>query len=543
MDLQPMQPTTTTTTTTSSSTPSSSAPPPPPAAVEPVGSSGGGGGGGGSSTPGKSASFSPASSAALSAVGVWLAQHSLTQYTDALEGEGYDDVEDLASMVLGDQPSFERLVPREGHRRKMRRLLLAADASDASGTPAPSSVSASPDASPPPSAVLADHSPRVGGGGGSAAAAAGSGGGGGGNQPAYLSALATTPPPLQTLDSDGGGTPSPTPVVDAVASAAAAAAATPPPLAESPPTPPQQRQVAAAAATSAAAATPREGKATPVGVPVVPAAAVSPYASPVTGLVHRELGRFKVIVVGDAGTGKTCFIHQLVHAKFNQNTKATIGLDWREKQLPVAGGYVTIQFWDISGQERFANVTRAYYQGAHGAIVCYDTSNPGSIRTVEKWKRDIDSKVFVGGGDDGTVIPCLLVGTKSDLPAARGMTDSETNTLTRTLGFMARVETSARLNLNVREAADTLSLAMLDEGASERANLFARCSPEGVGGGGSPGGVDGVSVSVTATAKLRRSIGGAGSGVGGGRTAAFNINRCSVDAETHAAQRRKKCCN
>ena len=490
---------------------------------------GGVGGGGAGSTPPPAAvelvsSGTPDKSPVLSAVGGWLAQHSLTQYTDALEGEGYDDVEDLASLVLGDQPSFERLVPREGHRRKMRRLLLLlADASEASGTPAPS---ASPDGSPP-SSTLADHSPRIGGGGGGgggAAAAAGSS-----NQPAYLSALATTPPPLQTLDSDGGGTPSPTPV-DAVANAAAAAAAaaTPPPLAESPP---QQQQ-------GAVAATPREGKAAPVGVPVVPAAAVSPFTSPVTGLVHRELGRFKVIVVGDAGTGKTCFIHQLVHAKFNQNTKATIGLDWREKQLPVAGGYVTIQFWDISGQERFANVTRAYYQGAHGAIVCYDTSNPGSIRTVEKWKRDIDSKVFVGGGDEGTVIPCLLVGTKSDLPAARGMTDKETDTLTRSLGFMARVETSARLNLNVREAADTLSLAMLDEGASERASLFARCSPEGVGGGASPGGVDGVSVSVTATAKLRRSIGGAG----GGRTAAFNINRCSVDAETHAAQHRKKCC-
>eukprot|EP01064_Diplonema_japonicum_P019593 TRINITY_DN2833_c1_g1_i1.p1 TRINITY_DN2833_c1_g1~~TRINITY_DN2833_c1_g1_i1.p1 ORF type:complete len:355 (+),score=32.89 TRINITY_DN2833_c1_g1_i1:24-1067(+) len=170
-----------------------------------------------------------------------------------------------------------------------------------------------------------------------------------------------------------------------------------------------------------------------------------------------ETGRFKVIVVGDAATGKTSYIQQLVHSKFSPNTKATIGLDWREKQFKVAGGYVTVQFWDISGQERFANVTRAYYQGAHGAIVCFDRSSVKSLTTVEKWKEDIDSKVFIGGGTDGYAIPCVLLANKCDL---EDKTDNDLKDIAKKYKFEGSFETSAKLNYNILPSIEFLIASM-----------------------------------------------------------------------------------
>jgi Ras-related protein Rab-4B len=35
---------------------------------------------------------------------------------------------------------------------------------------------------------------------------------------------------------------------------------------------------------------------------------------------------------------------------------------------------VKIQLWDTAGQERFRSVTRNYYRGAVGALICYDVT-------------------------------------------------------------------------------------------------------------------------------------------------------------------------
>ena len=46
-----------------------------------------------------------------------------------------------------------------------------------------------------------------------------------------------------------------------------------------------------------------------------------------------------------------------------------------------------------TGQERFGNMTKAYYRGAAGAFVVFDVTRSSSFAAVEAWKRDLDSKV------------------------------------------------------------------------------------------------------------------------------------------------------
>lgn len=73
---------------------------------------------------------------------------------------------------------------------------------------------------------------------------------------------------------------------------------------------------------------------------------------------------------------------------------------------------VSLQLWDIAGQERFGSMTRAYYKGAIGAFVVYDVTRPNTFDNVLKWKQDIDSKVRLplGWGDDS--IPAVLLVNK-----------------------------------------------------------------------------------------------------------------------------------
>lgn len=54
---------------------------------------------------------------------------------------------------------------------------------------------------------------------------------------------------------------------------------------------------------------------------------------------------------------------------------------------------ISLQLWDIAGQERFSNITRAYYKGAMGAFVVYDVTRPDTFQNMLKWKHDLDEKV------------------------------------------------------------------------------------------------------------------------------------------------------
>lgn len=79
---------------------------------------------------------------------------------------------------------------------------------------------------------------------------------------------------------------------------------------------------------------------------------------------------YKILVIGELGTGKTSFIKQYVHKFYSQNYRATIGVDFALKVLNWdASTIIRLQLWDIAGQERFGNMTRVYYKEAVGAFI------------------------------------------------------------------------------------------------------------------------------------------------------------------------------
>lgn len=68
---------------------------------------------------------------------------------------------------------------------------------------------------------------------------------------------------------------------------------------------------------------------------------------------------YKILVIGDLGTGKTSFIKRYVHKFFSNSYRATIGVDFALKVIPWdESTIVRLQLWDIAGQERFGNMTR-----------------------------------------------------------------------------------------------------------------------------------------------------------------------------------------
>lgn len=60
---------------------------------------------------------------------------------------------------------------------------------------------------------------------------------------------------------------------------------------------------------------------------------------------------FKVVLVGNAGVGKTCLVRRFTQGLFPPGQGATIGVDFMIKSVEVEGERVKLQIWDTAGQE------------------------------------------------------------------------------------------------------------------------------------------------------------------------------------------------
>ena len=97
---------------------------------------------------------------------------------------------------------------------------------------------------------------------------------------------------------------------------------------------------------------------------------------------------FKFLVIGSAGIGKSCLLHQFIEGTFKEDSSHTIGVEFGSKIVPVGGRTVKLQIWDTAGQERFRSVTRSYYRGAAGALLVYDITRRDTFNHLTTWLED-----------------------------------------------------------------------------------------------------------------------------------------------------------
>ena len=170
---------------------------------------------------------------------------------------------------------------------------------------------------------------------------------------------------------------------------------------------------------------------------------------------------YKILVIGELGTGKTSIIKRYVHQFFTPHYRATIGVDFALKVLNWdQNTLVRLQLWDIAGQERFGNMTRVYYKEAVGAFVVFDLTRLSTFEAVTKWKADLDSKVLLSNGKP---IPAVLLANKCDLGSEefdRG-TAQQLDTYCKEKGFLGWYKTSAKENMGIDETAKCLVTEIL----------------------------------------------------------------------------------
>jgi small GTP-binding protein len=92
--------------------------------------------------------------------------------------------------------------------------------------------------------------------------------------------------------------------------------------------------------------------------------------------------KFKMVMLGDSGAGKSCIIHRFIFNSFNEFNNATIGAQFLIKKVDDTH---KIDIWDTAGQERFRSLIPLYIRGSN--IVCIVVSLDKKRSEIETQKE------------------------------------------------------------------------------------------------------------------------------------------------------------
>lgn len=154
---------------------------------------------------------------------------------------------------------------------------------------------------------------------------------------------------------------------------------------------------------------------------------------------------FKVLIIGDAGVGKSCLLTRFSENLFVSTTSATIGIDFNSRQIKVDGSVCKLEIWDTAGQERFSTITASYYRNAQGALLVYDVGLLESFTNIQKW---VERARLLGG----EFLEAIIVGNKTDIPSSERQVSAEQGQQLAADLSLPFIETSAKDGSGVDEA-------------------------------------------------------------------------------------------
>lgn len=68
---------------------------------------------------------------------------------------------------------------------------------------------------------------------------------------------------------------------------------------------------------------------------------------------NNQVPTFKLLLVGDGGTGKTTFVKRHLTGEFEKRYIATVGVEVRPLRFNTTRGPICFEVWDTAGQEKF----------------------------------------------------------------------------------------------------------------------------------------------------------------------------------------------
>ena len=154
----------------------------------------------------------------------------------------------------------------------------------------------------------------------------------------------------------------------------------------------------------------------------------------------------KIVLVGDAGTGKTCIISRFVNDRFEKSQMTTACPSFCTKTIsyPEYNKTINLDIWDTAGQEIYRAISKLFYKGACVGILVYDITSQKSFDSIKEYwynelKENTESNIIFN-----------VVGNKQDLFEQEQVKEDDAKEFAKSInaGFYL---TSAKRNISISD--------------------------------------------------------------------------------------------
>lgn len=123
-----------------------------------------------------------------------------------------------------------------------------------------------------------------------------------------------------------------------------------------------------------------------------------------------DIFEVRILVVGEADSGKTSLIQRFTYESFSAVYKPSIGCKISERHLTLecTGNQFHVFMWDICGNRSYESINNLYYKGCSSVMIVVDSSQPETCR------RDSIMNHLVKIREQCGSIPVVIVMSKSD---------------------------------------------------------------------------------------------------------------------------------
>ena len=182
---------------------------------------------------------------------------------------------------------------------------------------------------------------------------------------------------------------------------------------------------------------------------------------------NGEIGKydysFKMIVIGDAGVGKSCLTNRAAKDKFISNYSPTIGFEFLSFSTNIDNKIVKLQIWDTCGQEVYRSLITNFYRNASLAMMVYSIDSKESFLHINQWLKE----VRIQSNPD---VKIILIGNKADLENEREVDYDVAQKFKEENQILYFEETSAKTGLNSKKVFEEAAKILYDETKNYKSN-------------------------------------------------------------------------
>jgi len=166
--------------------------------------------------------------------------------------------------------------------------------------------------------------------------------------------------------------------------------------------------------------------------------------------------KYKILIAGNSGVGKTTLVHRYLKGKFREDFKRTLGVNILiKKGITIKEKEIKLSIWDLGGEERFRQMLRGYSKNTDGVLFLFDLADINTLNEIGEWVSLIRK--------DSPNVKILLVGAKSDISVRTEGDLKMIEIMKSHYNLFDYIETSSKLGKNVDKCFKILAREIFDQ--------------------------------------------------------------------------------